>query len=109
VHKGSDGGRALAILARRRPGESGLPRRLARPAIVVVGIAALALVLCPQLAMAQADADDHASRGEWMYLAILSVETAILLLVFTVFRHRHENPHTGLPSRIKRRRPRKPQ
>jgi hypothetical protein len=82
------------------------PRRRGTPFVLLAGVAAMALLLLPQIGAAQDDVDDHASPGEWLYLAILSVETTALIVVFSLFRHRQVNPHTGLPSKVKRRRAR---
>lgn len=69
---------------------------------------ALVIWLPHSIAFGQTDHDDDASVGEWIVLAV-STAIAISFLVFlAVVWHRHTNPHTGLPARVKRRRARGP-
>jgi hypothetical protein len=62
----------------------------------------------PSIALCQTDADDYASTGEWIFLAVLTAIGTSLLVLITVVWHRRRNPHTGLPARVKRRRARGP-
>ena len=77
-----------------------------RAATKVVGalVIVLAIWLPPSIAFGQTDHDDDASVGEWIFLAVLTaIETSVLVLLAVVW-HRNTNPHTRLPSRVKRRR-----
>jgi hypothetical protein len=64
----------------------------------------LAIWLPPSIAFGLADHDDDASAGEWMFLAVLTAIGASFLVLLAVVWHRTTNPHTHLPSRVKRRR-----
>jgi hypothetical protein len=68
----------------------------------------LALWFPPSIACGQTDSDDYASAGEWIFLAVLTAIGISLVLLFVVVWHRRSNPHTGLLSRVKRRRARGP-
>jgi heme exporter protein D len=68
----------------------------------------LTLWLPLSIACGQTDSDDYASVGEWIFLAVLTaIGTSLVLLVVVVW-HQCSNPHTGLLSRVKRRRARGP-
>ena len=63
----------------------------------------LAICLPPSIAFGQTDHDDGASVGEWIFLAVLTAIGTSFLMLLAVIWHRTTNPHTGLPSRVKRR------
>jgi membrane protein DedA with SNARE-associated domain len=60
------------------------------------------------IAFGHTDHDDDASLGEWIFLIVLTAIVVIGLAVLRVVYRRDTNPHTGLPSRAKRRRARGP-
>jgi hypothetical protein len=66
----------------------------------------LAIYLPHSIAFGQTDHDDDASVGEWIFLAVLTAIGTSFLMLLAVIWHRNTNPHTGLPSRVKRRRAR---
>jgi len=68
----------------------------------------LAICLPHSIAFGQTDHDDDASLGEWIVLLGLTAIGGIGLVLLRVVWRRHTNPHTGLPSRVKRRRARGP-
>jgi len=68
----------------------------------------LAIWLPHSIAFGQTDHDDDASVGEWMFLAVLTAIGTSFLVLLAVIWHRNTNRHTGLPSRVKRRRARGP-
>lgn len=68
----------------------------------------LALWLPASIACGQPDPDDYASAGEWVFLAVLMAIGTSLVLLLVVVWHRCGNPHTGLLSRVKRRRAKGP-
>ena len=69
---------------------------------------ALVIWLPHSIAFGQTDHDEDASVGEWIFLAVLTAIEACFLVLLAVGWHRNMNPHTGLPSRAKRRRARGP-
>jgi len=77
-------------------------------ALGAFGMIMLALWFPPAMAFSQTDSDDYASAGEWIFLAALTAIGTSLVLLFVVVWHRRSNPHTGLLSRVKRRRARGP-
>jgi hypothetical protein len=64
----------------------------------------LAIWLPHSMAFGQADNEDDASAGEWIFLAVLTAIGGGFLVLLAVVSHRTTNPHTRLPSRVKRRR-----
>jgi membrane protein DedA with SNARE-associated domain len=60
------------------------------------------------IAFGQTDHDDDASLGEWIFLIVLTAIVVIGLAILRVVYRRATNPHTGLPSRVKRRHARGP-
>jgi hypothetical protein len=68
----------------------------------------LAIWIPHSIAFGQTDHDDDASLGEWIVLLVLTAIGAIGLVLLAVVWRRNTNPHTGLPSRVKRRRARGP-
>ena len=65
-------------------------------------------VFPPVPARGQDEADEPASRGDWIYLGALLTETGALLLAIGVSLRGSINPHTGLRSKLRLRRRRKP-
>jgi NADH:ubiquinone oxidoreductase subunit K len=68
----------------------------------------LTIWISHSIAFGQTDHDDDASLGERILLTVLTAIVVIGLAVLRVVYRRHTNPHTGLPSRVKRRRARGP-
>jgi uncharacterized protein YjeT (DUF2065 family) len=64
------------------------------------------LFLLPSIAWAQDD--DRATVGEWIALLVILAGLVSVLVIAPVLWRRDANPHTGLPSKIKRRRGRGP-
>jgi hypothetical protein len=71
-----------------------------------IGAVILMLFLLPSLACAQDD--DRATVGEWIVLVVIVAGLVSILVIAPVLWRRDANPHTGLPSKIKRRRGRGP-
>ena len=69
---------------------------------------ALVIWLPHSIAFGQADHDDDASVGEWIVLAVFTAIGIGFLVLLAVVWNRNTNPHTRLPSRVKRRRARGP-
>ena len=83
----------------------------ARKTIATIALAAIGVVLTLFLHPSKVhgdDGQDRAAAGEWVYLAVLVLGTVALLLIVGILRRRNVNPHTGLHSRTKRRRARRP-
>ena len=59
------------------------------------------LVTCAQTAHAH---DDQAAPAEWISFAVLIGLVVAFIVVAAIAQARNVNPHTRLPSRIKRRR-----
>jgi hypothetical protein len=75
---------------------------------------ALAMTEATQVAMLAhpavvllAQDEDHASAGEWLYLAVLVAMTIALVVAAIVSSARHVNPHSRLRSKVRRRRSRR--
>jgi uncharacterized protein YjeT (DUF2065 family) len=64
------------------------------------------LFLLPSIAWAQDD--ERATVGEWIALLVILAGLVNVLVIAPVLWRRDANPHTGLPSKIKRRRGRGP-
>jgi hypothetical protein len=54
------------------------------------------------------DDEYRASAGDWIYLGAIAASMIALALIILVSARRNLNAHTGLPSRVKRRRARGP-
>jgi hypothetical protein len=54
------------------------------------------------------DGGDRVSAGEWLYVGEAAIALIVLLVIVVLARAGHRNPHTGLPSPIKRKRARGP-
>jgi membrane protein YdbS with pleckstrin-like domain len=67
----------------------------------------LLIVLLPAF-VAYAQDEDRASVGEWIALAIIVAGVVSVIIIAPVLWRRDTNRHTGLPSKIKRRRGRGP-
>jgi hypothetical protein len=80
----------------------------AAKALGALGMIVLVVWLPTSIAWGQTDSDDYASPGEWIFLAVLTTIGTALILLFIVVCHQFSNPHTGLLSRVKRRRARGP-
>ena len=65
----------------------------------------LLLLAYPAVVLAQDE--DHASAGEWLYLAVLVAMTIALVVAAIVSSARHVNPHSRLRSKVRRRRSRR--
>jgi hypothetical protein len=65
-------------------------------------------LLLPLVAYPQDHDHERASGGEWIVLLILLAGLVSLTVILPVLWRRNANPHTGLPSKIKRRRGRGP-
>ena len=63
------------------------------------------LLAYPAVVLAQDE--DHASAGEWLYLAVLVAMTIALVVAAIVSSARHVNPHSRLRSKVRRRRSRR--
>jgi protein-S-isoprenylcysteine O-methyltransferase Ste14 len=76
----------------------------------ILGVAVLVSLLIglSAAAFAQIDEDDRASAGEWIFFVTLTAIVTAGLVLLRVVWYRRTNPHTHLPSRIKRRRARGP-
>ena len=58
-------------------------------------------------AVVLAQDEDHASAGEWLYLAVLVAMTIALVVAAIVSSARNVNPHSRLRSKVRRRRSRR--
>jgi hypothetical protein len=76
------------------------------PMLVGTGLLISMLLLLPSTVGAQDD--DRATVGEWIVLAIILIGAVSVVVIVPVLWRRDANPHTGLPSKIKRRRARGP-
>jgi hypothetical protein len=54
------------------------------------------------------DGGDRVSAGEWLYVGEVVIALIVLLVIVVLVRGGHRNPHTGLPSPIRRKRARGP-
>jgi TRAP-type C4-dicarboxylate transport system permease large subunit len=78
------------------------------PAVTLILVMALVLAWPSSTVYGEDDEEDRASGAEWVTLVIDSLVAIVLLVVVTIECRRNANPHTGLPSKIKRRRSRGP-
>jgi peptidoglycan/LPS O-acetylase OafA/YrhL len=85
------------------PGCQQRVQRTMRPAVARTFVVAIALTLLFPTVTVYGDDEDHASPGDWIYLAIVSVGAAVLVVTLIAGSRRRVNPHTGLGGRIKRR------
>jgi hypothetical protein len=69
-------------------------------------LVAVAVALWPLTAWAQINDDEYASRGEWIFLVVLTTISALMIALAIIAWQRGMNPHTGLPHQTRRRRPR---
>ena len=65
------------------------------------------LVVLARPAVVLAHDEDHASAGEWLYLAIVVAMTIALVVAAIVSSARHVNPHSRMRSKVRRRRSRR--
>ena len=65
------------------------------------------VVMLAHPAVVLAQDEDHASAGEWLYLAVLLAMTMALVVAAIVSSARHVNPHSRLRSKVRRRRSRR--
>jgi membrane protein YdbS with pleckstrin-like domain len=72
-----------------------------------VAVMFILVVLLPAF-VAYAQDEDRASVGEWIALAIIVAGVVSVIIIAPVLWRRDTNRHTGLPSKIKRRRGRGP-
>jgi hypothetical protein len=76
-----------------------------RIALAMTKVTQLVMLAHPAVALAQDE--DHASAGEWLYLAVLVAMTIALVVAAIVSSARHVNPHSRLRSKVRRRRSRR--
>jgi hypothetical protein len=76
-----------------------------RIALAMIEATHLLLLAYPAVVLAQDE--DHASAGEWLYLAVLVAMTMALVIAAIVSSARHVNPHSRLRSKVRRRRSRR--
>ena len=76
------------------------------PAVVsaLAILLARAIVVSPFGSGAQVDDGDDASPGDWIYLAVLTSISVMIVGFAIIAWYRGTNPNTGLPHRAARRR-----
>jgi uncharacterized protein YjeT (DUF2065 family) len=75
---------------------------------IKIDFAVAVMFILVGLLPAYAQDEDRASVGEWIALAIIVAGVVSVIIIAPVLWRRDTNRHTGLPSKIKRRRGRGP-
>jgi Ca2+/H+ antiporter len=77
--------------------------------VITLGLVVMALLLSlPPSTVYGQDEEERATVGEWVALALFSIVAAVLIVTYVVNMRRNTNRHTGLPTKVKRRRARGP-